>query len=136
MFDSITNTSNDTPFLLNGDMVTSTENTVEEAKVEIIGLSDQMVNISFKHNKRDVSFQVLMTPIDKDVIVTIQQQVTEDYILKGIEGFLNEHPHAHGGFVRLLNGFFFNISLDHFRGDVEELYFFGKPAFETANVTI
>lgn len=111
-----------------GSLVHSGSNRVFNAEVGIDRLNDLLVKVSFALENQQVFFRAMLSKQGEDMLMLIQNRVTKNYILSGISGFLYEKPNAHGGLLSKLNSFYFHISLDHFTGYPQEIYFFGKRA--------
>jgi len=110
----------------NGEIISSNEEIAVPKNVEIHSLRNQNFKVLFTWKMYIINFRGTLVTNEDGIIITIQEEAGDEFVLNGIDGFLPGTPKAHGGLIQLLNGVFFNISLSYYSGALEELYFFGK----------
>lgn len=115
-----------------GSLVHSDNLNVRETTVSVTALNDLLVKISFDLDGEEVVFRAMLSEQKEGVLMLIQDRVTDDYILSGQSGFLYRKPNIHGGFLNMLNSFYFHLKIEYYRGVKREIYFLGKDASERA----
>ncbi len=109
-----------------GQIVHSDSSGEIPAKVEVIPISENVVRVNFKKGVMSYSFRGSTRKTTEGITIFIQQKVTSEYILKGVEGFSVKNPLIHGGRLDRLGGLFFNIAINYYSGQFGEIYFFGR----------
>ncbi|MFY0689451.1 MAG: hypothetical protein JXQ90_19935 [Cyclobacteriaceae bacterium] len=112
--------------LYRGDLVTSDSNRTAEVEVELFRLNNLTVNVVLRYYGQTISFKASLIEATEGVMFRVQDKIANNYMLSGESGFLYDRPNIHGGFIDRMDGLFFHISLRHFKGQLEELCFFGK----------
>lgn len=127
------NISKKLPQIFIGSLVNSDNLHVTESTVAVTSLNDLLVKISFYLDEEEVVFRAMLSEQKEGVLMLIKDRVTDKYILSGQSGFLYRKPNIHGGFINLLNSFYFHVKMEHYNGVKREIYFLGKDAEDRAN---
>ena len=94
--------------------------------VKVEPLSNLLVKITFSDNRRTYKFRAMLSERDEGFLMTVQNRVTDHYILSGKSGFLYKKNTVHGGYLHALGSFYFHVVVERFSGKREEFYFIGK----------
>lgn len=109
-----------------GDFVSSLSDDVTSLTVSVTRLSDLLVKVSFVYHGIPVIFRAMLSEHKEGTLMLIQERITENYILNGVNGFLYRKKNVHGGFVSNLESFYFHLRFDLFESKQQEFYFIGK----------
>lgn len=112
-----------------GNLIYSKSSLVSRVEVAVQRLNDILVKVSFILKGQEYFFRAMISEQNEGHLMIIQDRVTDEYILSGVSGFLNNKPNIHGGLLSTLDSFYFHIAVKDFAGETSEFYFMGKERF-------
>ncbi|MEQ8471700.1 MAG: hypothetical protein RIC35_10965 [Marinoscillum sp.] len=114
----------------NGNLVYNGSRSIINTEVGVTRLNNILVKVQFELDEVNYTFRALVSDQQEGCLMIIQDRVTQNHILKGVSGFINDKPNIHGGLISRLNSFYFHIHIQNFNGDQEDIYFIGKDPLE------
>lgn len=109
-----------------GNLAYTSSLKVGYAEVDVIPLNNILVKVKFAIGNQDYAFRAMLSEQEEGVLLIVEERVTQEYILSGLSGFLYKKPNVHGGLISKLNSFYFHVQVQHYDGDLIEVYFLGK----------
>lgn len=109
-----------------GNLIYTSSRKVGHAEVLVERLNHIVVKVHFYLNGVHYSFRGVLSEQEEGLLMIVEDKVTYDYVLKGVNGFVYQKPNVHGGFIDNLDSFYFHIAIRYFSGPEHEVYFMGK----------
>ena len=93
-----------------GDLSSSSSPSAIEKEV-IVHTNDGFMMISFEWNGVNIGFRGYYDQTTEGRLMSIQDKVSDEFILKGVDGFVHNSPKYHAGCLDKLEAVFFHVPL-------------------------